>query len=75
MRTRDWSAVVKKELSQKARFPVDQSMDVPPVTYDHELRVVTKRTKLWIQVAEMNFLHGVAVSARDGVRSLVTKEK
>ena len=64
------SIVVKKELSQKAKLSVYQSIYVPTLTYGHELWVVTKRTRSRIQVAEMSFLWRVAgLSLSDRVRS------
>lgn len=48
---------------------------VPTFTYSHELWVVTKRVRLWIQVAEISFLQRVAgLSLRDTVRSLLILE-
>ena len=48
--------VVKKELSQKVKFSIYRSIYVSTLTYGHELWVVTERTTLRIQVAEMGFL-------------------
>uniref|UniRef100_A0A8C6Q6L6 Reverse transcriptase domain-containing protein n=1 Tax=Nothobranchius furzeri TaxID=105023 RepID=A0A8C6Q6L6_NOTFU len=69
------SVVVKRELSQKAKLSIYRSIYVPTLTYDHELWVVTERTRLRIQVAEMSFLRRVAgLSLRDRVRSSVILE-
>ena len=38
--------VGKKELSQKAKLPIYQSIYVPILTYGHELWVVTEKTRL-----------------------------
>ncbi|KAK0144408.1 Ankyrin repeat and sterile alpha motif domain-containing protein 1B [Merluccius polli] len=58
------TVVVKRELSQKAKLSIYQSIYVPTLTY------VTERTKSRIQAAEICFLHRVAgLSLRDRVRS------
>ncbi|KAK3558133.1 hypothetical protein QTP86_009867 [Hemibagrus guttatus] len=65
MRSMYRSVVVKKELSQKAKLSIYQSIYVPTLTYGHEL---------W--VAEMSFLRRVVRhSLRDRVRSSVTWEE
>ncbi|KAK0147792.1 Craniofacial development protein 2 [Merluccius polli] len=70
------SVVVKRELSQKAKLSIYQSIYVPALTYGHELWVVTERTRLGVQVAEMSFLRRVAgLSLRDRVRSSVIREE
>ncbi|KAK0140998.1 Receptor expression-enhancing protein 6 [Merluccius polli] len=70
MRALYQTVVVKRELSRKAKLSIDQSIYVPTLTYGHELWVVTERTRLRIQAAEMGFLHRVAgLSLRDRVRS------
>lgn len=56
MRPLHWSAVVKRELSSKAKLSINQWIYVPTLTFGHELWVVTARTRSWIQVAEMSFL-------------------
>ncbi|KAK0135552.1 hypothetical protein N1851_028597 [Merluccius polli] len=74
MRTLHGSVVVKRELSQKAKLSIYQSIYVPVLTYGHELWVMTERT--WVQAAEMSFLHRVAgLSLRDRVRSSVIQEE
>ncbi|KAK3568618.1 hypothetical protein QTP86_010635 [Hemibagrus guttatus] len=45
MRSMYQSVVVKKELSQKAKLSIYQSIYVPTLTYGHELWVMTKRRK------------------------------
>ena len=68
--------MVKRELNQETRLSVYQSIFCPTLTYGHELWVVTKRMRLWIQAAEMGFLRRVAgLSLRDGVRSSVIWER
>ncbi|KAK3528421.1 hypothetical protein QTP86_034238 [Hemibagrus guttatus] len=70
------SVVVKKELSQKAKLSIYQSIYVPTLTYGHELWVMTERVRSRIQAAEMSFLRRVAGrSLRDRVRSSVTREE
>ena len=66
MRALHRPVVVKKELSQK----VNRSIYVP--TY--ELWVMTKRTRSWIQAAEIGFLRRVSgLSVRDRERSSVIR--
>ncbi|KAI3373393.1 hypothetical protein L3Q82_021941 [Scortum barcoo] len=50
------TVVVKKELSRKAKLSIYRSIYVPTLTYGHELWVMTERTRLRIQAAEMSFL-------------------
>jgi len=60
---------VKRTLSRNAKLSMYWSVYVPTLTYDHELWVVTERTRSRIQAAEMSFLHRVAgLSLRDRVR-------
>ncbi|KAK3568661.1 hypothetical protein QTP86_011459 [Hemibagrus guttatus] len=74
MRSMYRSVVVKKELSQKAKLSIYQSIYVPTLTY--ELWVMTERVRSRIQAAEMSFLCRVAGrSLRDRVRSSVTWEE
>ncbi|KAK3530762.1 hypothetical protein QTP70_000798 [Hemibagrus guttatus] len=64
------SVVVKKELSQKAKLLIYQSIYVPTLTYDPEL--MTERIRSQIQAAEMSFLHRVAgCSLRDRLYAFV----
>ena len=60
LRTLHRSIVVKKELSQKVKLSIYWSIYVPTLTYGHELWVVTERTRLRIQAAEMGFLRRVS---------------
>ncbi|XDV39599.1 hypothetical protein PO909_008816 [Leuciscus waleckii] len=60
MRSLYRSVVVKKELSRKAKLLIYRSIYVPTLTYGHELRVMTERTRSWIQAAEMSFFRRVA---------------
>ncbi|KAK0138802.1 putative RNA-directed DNA polymerase from transposon X-element [Merluccius polli] len=76
MRTLHGSVVVKRELSQKAKLSIYQSIYVPALTYGHELWVMTERTRSRVQAAEMSFLRRVAgLSLRDRVRSSVIREE
>uniref|UniRef100_A0A8C6MBU3 Reverse transcriptase domain-containing protein n=1 Tax=Nothobranchius furzeri TaxID=105023 RepID=A0A8C6MBU3_NOTFU len=69
------SVVVKRELSQKAKLSIYQSIYISTLTYGHELWVVTERTRSRIQAAEVSFLCRVAwLSLRDRVRSSVIPE-
>ena len=62
--------VEKRELSQKAKLSIYWSIFVPTLTYGHEIWVVSKRMRSWIQVAEMGFFRMVArCSLRNKVRS------
>ena len=54
-----------------AKLSIYQSIFVPALTYGHELWVVTERTRLRVQAAEMSFFRRVAgLSLRDRARSL-----
>ncbi|KAK3533908.1 hypothetical protein QTP70_034895, partial [Hemibagrus guttatus] len=76
MRSMYRSVVVKKELSQKAKLSIYQSIYAPTLTYGHELWVMTERVRSRIQAAKMSFLRRVAGrSLRDRVRSSVTREE
>ncbi|KAK0152442.1 putative uncharacterized transposon-derived protein F52C9.6 [Merluccius polli] len=76
MRTLHGSVAVKRELSQKAKLSIYQSIFVPALTCGHELWVVTERTRSRVQAAKMNFLRRVAgLSLRDRVRSSVIREE
>uniref|UniRef100_A0A8C6MCM8 Reverse transcriptase domain-containing protein n=1 Tax=Nothobranchius furzeri TaxID=105023 RepID=A0A8C6MCM8_NOTFU len=69
------SVVVKRELSQKVKLSIYQSIYFPTLTYGHELWVVTERMRSWIQAAKMSFLRRVSgLSLRDRVRSSVIRE-
>lgn len=46
------SAAVKRELSQKARLSVYQSIYAPTLVYGHELLAVAKTTRLQTQVVK-----------------------
>ncbi|KAK3564684.1 hypothetical protein QTP86_024812, partial [Hemibagrus guttatus] len=76
MRSMYRSAVVKKELSRKAKLLIYQSIYVPTLTYGHELCVMTERVRSRIQAAKMSFLRMVVGrSLRDRVRRSVTQEE
>ncbi|KAK3506157.1 hypothetical protein QTP70_018390, partial [Hemibagrus guttatus] len=76
MRSMYRSVVVKKELSQKVKLLIYQSIYAPTLTYGHELWVMTERVRSRIQAAEISFLRRVAGhSLRDRVRSYVTREE
>ncbi|TWW73202.1 hypothetical protein D4764_15G0005960 [Takifugu flavidus] len=75
MRALNQSVVVKKELSRKAKLSIYRSIYVPVLTYGHQRWVMTERTRLQIQAAEMSFLPRVAgLSLRDRVRSSDIRE-
>ncbi len=66
----------KKGAKQKTKLTICWSIFVPSLTYGHEEWVMTKRMRLWIQVAEMGLLRRVAsISLRDKVRSSVICKK
>ena len=68
--------VTKRELSRKAKLSIYWSFFVPTLTYGYEGWVMTERTRLRVQAAEMSFLRRVAgVSLRDRVRSSVIRER
>ncbi|XP_057696067.1 uncharacterized protein LOC130918404 [Corythoichthys intestinalis] len=75
LRALNQSLVVKRELSRKAKLSIYRSIYIPTLTYGHEIWVMTERTRLRIQAAEMSFLRRVAgLSLRDRVRSSVIRE-
>lgn len=51
-----WTVVMEKELSHKVKLLFYRSVNIPTLASGHELWVVTARTRLWIQAAEMRFL-------------------
>ncbi|TWW73197.1 hypothetical protein D4764_15G0005910 [Takifugu flavidus] len=68
--------MVKKELSRKAKLSIYRSIYVPVLTYGHQCWVMTERTRLRIQAAEMSFLPREAgLSLRDRVRSSDIREE
>uniref|UniRef100_A0A3B3QX38 Reverse transcriptase domain-containing protein n=1 Tax=Paramormyrops kingsleyae TaxID=1676925 RepID=A0A3B3QX38_9TELE len=70
MRVLHRPVMVKKELSQKAKLSIYQSIYGPTLTYGHKLWVVIERMRSQVQAAKMSFLHRVAgLSLRDRVRS------
>ena len=63
------TVVTKTELSRRAKLSIYRSIFVPTLTYGHEGWVMTERTRLRVQAAEMGFLRRVAdVSLRDRVK-------
>lgn len=48
------------KLKRKAKLSIYQSLYVPPLTYGHELWVMTERIIWWIQATEMGFLQRLA---------------
>ncbi|TWW63115.1 hypothetical protein D4764_03G0001230 [Takifugu flavidus] len=64
------SVVMKRELSQKAKLSICQSIFVPILTKGHEVWVMTERTRSQGQAAEISFFCRVAgLFLRDRVRS------
>lgn len=66
------TAVVKRELSRKAKLSIDRSVYVPTLTCGHELWVATERRRSGIQAAEMSFLRrvaGLSLRERGGART------
>ncbi|KAK3532449.1 hypothetical protein QTP86_018088, partial [Hemibagrus guttatus] len=61
MRSMYWSVVMKKELSQKAKLSIYQSIYVPTLTYGHELWVMTERISSRTVRRE---LHGMGIHGR-----------
>lgn len=60
--------MAKRELSQRAKLSIYQSIYVPILTYGYTLWVVAERKILQIQVAKTGFLCRVAgLSLRDRV--------
>ena len=56
MRALDYSVVMKRELSKKAKLPIFKAVFVPISTYGHESWVMTKRVRSQVQASEMRFL-------------------
>lgn len=56
-------AIVSGRCGEKGPELEGKSLNLPiyvlTLTYDHELWVVTERTRPWSQLAEMSFLHKV----------------
>ncbi|KAF7644351.1 hypothetical protein LDENG_00223640 [Lucifuga dentata] len=70
-----WTVMVKRELSQKARLSIYQSVYIPILTYGHELWVTIERITSQIQAAEMRFLCRVSgLILRDRVRNSDIRE-
>ena len=63
--------MVERELSQKANLLIYWLTSFfPTLTYGHEIQVMTKGMRSWVQLAEMSFLQiVVGLSLRDRVRS------
>ncbi|KAL3051872.1 hypothetical protein OYC64_001989 [Pagothenia borchgrevinki] len=59
------TVVTKKELSQKAKLSVYRAIFVSTLTYGHEGWVMTERTRLRIQVAEMEPVEVVRAPSKD----------
>lgn len=69
----DWTAVWKRELSQKIRLLISQSIYVPNLTSGPKLLVVTERIRSWIQAAEMSLLHRAAKLSLTGRGALTSR--
>ena len=64
------SAVVKRELSWKAKLSINWSIHVPTCIYGQELWAVRKRMGSRVQAAEISFLRKVSwLKLKDRVRS------
>lgn len=57
------TVVVKRELSRKAKLRCELTY-ILTLTCGHELWIVTDRTRLWMQAADMSFLCNVAFERR-----------
>ena len=55
MRALHYSAVMKRELSKKAKLSIFKAVFVPILTYGHESRVMTERVRSQVQASEMRF--------------------
>ncbi|KAK3513794.1 hypothetical protein QTP70_028888 [Hemibagrus guttatus] len=76
MRSMYRSVVVKKELSQKAKLSIYQSIYVPTLTYGHELWVMTERTgdrcgelTARMNVSDLQTVLGLSYSTNNSVLS------
>lgn len=61
----------KKDLSPKAKLSTYRSTYLPTLTYWHEIWISTKRTKSWIQEAELSFLRKLALEFGDFLEVIV----
>ena len=64
--------MVRRELSQKAKLSIYQSIYIPILTNGHEFRIVTKRIRSWKQVPKMIFFfcRVARLTLTDRIRSL-----
>lgn len=57
------TVVVKRELSQKSKHPIYQSIYVPPLTYGHKVWVVTEKNEI-VDTSSWNYFPLYGVSAQ-----------
>ena len=70
MRALQYSVVLKRELSKKAKLSVFKTIFVPILTYGHESWVMTEKVRSQVQASEMRFLRRIeGVTLLDKVRS------
>ena len=70
MRALQYSVVLKRELSKKAKLSVFKTIYVPILTYGHESWVMTEKVRSQVQASEMRFLRRIeGVTLLDKVRS------
>jgi len=56
LRALQYSVVMKRELSKKAKLAVFKTVFVPILTYGHESWIMTERIQSQVQASEMRFL-------------------
>ena len=59
MRALNYSVVMKRELSKKAKLSIFKAVFVPILTYGHKSWVMTKRVRSQVQASEMRFLRKI----------------
>ena len=59
MRALHHSAVIKRELSRKAKLSVFKSIFIPILTYGHESWVMAEKVRSQMQTSEMKFLEKI----------------
>ena len=70
IRALHYSAVMKRELSKKAKLSISKAVFVPILTDGHESWVMTKRVRSHVQASEMRFLRKIeGVTLFNKVRS------
>ena len=59
MRALNYSVVMKRELSKKAKLSIFKTVFVPILTYGHKPWIITERVRSQVQASEMRFLRKI----------------